>query len=89
MEQVHICFSSVGIDELPRKQQGDIRAVLTILAKTKCFSTFEATANTTIASTMDRLGNEGYIRSVGGSYPWCEIEITDKGRELLAATTTT
>jgi len=80
---VHICSFTVGIDELPLKQQSNLRAVLTILAETKCFSVFEATANQTIAATMDKIGRHGYIKSVGGSYPWCEIEITEKGQALL------
>lgn len=81
--QAELCFFSVGIDQLPRKEQGDLRAVLTVLAETKRFSSFEATANGTIASTMDRLGNEGYYRVIGGSYPWVNIEITSKGWDLL------
>ncbi len=80
---IHICSFDSGLDELTRKQQGDLRTVLSVLAANKRFSTFDATANQTIAGTMDRLQGT-YFRVIGGAYPWLEIELTEKGRALLA-----
>lgn len=83
---VHLCSFSVGIDELPRKKQRDAAEVLKVLAEHKRFSVFEATANPTIAATMDRMQGK-YFKVIGGQYPWCEIELTDDGRVLLATGT--
>ena len=79
----HICTFTTGLDELTRKQHADARAVLRVLAEHKRFSVFEATANPTIAATMDRLGEQGYIKSAGGTFPWCEVEITEAGQAFL------
>ena len=83
-QTVHICSFTSGLDELPRKQQASLWSVLHYLSETKRFSVFEATANNVIARTMDVLGERGYFKSTGGAYPWCEIEITEKGLEFLA-----
>lgn len=80
---VHLCTFSVGIDELPRSKQRDAAEVLKILAANKRFSVFEATANNVIAKTMDRMQGH-YFTVTGGSYPWCEIELTEAGKKLLA-----
>ena len=78
-----IDYFAVGIDELPRKQQAEPAAVLRVLAKAKRFSIFEATANDVIARTMDRLFERDYVRSLGGSFPWTNVEITDAGLKLM------
>lgn len=78
-------FSS-GLDEMPRKQQRDIAAVLRILKKCGRFSVFEATANQTIANMMDRLCRGPYIvtdHSCG--YPWTKVTLTAAGEALLSA----
>lgn len=77
-------FSS-GLDDLPRKQQGDAGAVLRVLDKCKRFSVFEATANERIARTMDYVFKAELVRSTGGGFPWTNVELTDKGREVLKA----
>lgn len=82
MSFVHLCSFSVGIDELPRRKQRDAAEVLKVLAETKRFSVFEATANTVIANTMTRMQGH-YFKVVGGDYPWCNIEITEAGKRLL------
>lgn len=82
MSFVHLCSFSVGIDELPQRKQRDAAEVLKILAQTKRFSVFEATANNVIAKTMTRMQGH-YFKVVGGGYPWCEIELTEAGKKLL------
>lgn len=82
-----ICSFSSGLDDMNRKDQKDARKVLAVLKECGRFSVFEATANAAIASTLDYLGNEEFYKHTGGSYPWCEIEITPKGEELLAQET--
>ena len=72
------CFSA-GLDDLKRKQQADIACVLRVLEKTRRFSIFEATANDTIAKTMDRVMHDGYVTKTGGAYPWTHVALTDKG----------
>jgi DNA-binding HxlR family transcriptional regulator len=82
---IHLCSFSGGLDDLPRRKQGDIREVLLAMEANprKRFSVFEATANLTIARTMTRLVHEGYIetdhKSIG--YPWTKYKLTAKGRE--------
>lgn len=80
---VHICTSSIGLDELKPKQARDLKLVLSIIAEHGRFSVFDATENKHIANTMTKLGQEGYYNRTGGSFPWCNVELTDKGRELL------
>jgi hypothetical protein len=76
---------SVGLDDLKRKEQGDMATVLKVLEKRGRFSAFEATENSTIANTMTAIMQEGYAKSVGGAYPWTKVEITEKGRAMIAA----
>jgi hypothetical protein len=78
------CFSA-GLDDLKRKQQGDLATVLRVLDRTKRFSVFEATANDAIARTMTTIMHGGYARNVGGGFPWTNVEITKKGRALIDA----
>ncbi|NFV80054.1 hypothetical protein [Magnetospirillum aberrantis] len=69
------CFS-VGLDELPRKVQRDGGAIIEILRKTKRFSVFEATANETIAKTMDAIGGR-LTTDPNSQYPWIDIIAID------------
>ena len=80
----HICVTSVGLDELPKKRQANMYDVATVLAKTGRFSVFEATANQTIARTMDRIENSGWFDRTTEPYPWISVKLTDKGRQVLA-----
>jgi hypothetical protein len=75
---------SAGLDDLKRKEQGDHVKVLQVLERTKRFSVFEATENDTIAHTMTYIMQEGFAHSVGGAYPWTEVELTEKGRAAVA-----
>jgi len=79
---IYVCSFTSGIDELPQSKQRNITDVLRILNEAKRFSVFEATANPIIAKTMARMQGV-YFKVIGGAYPWCEIELTPKGKELL------
>lgn len=74
---------SAGLDDMPRKEQGDMKAVLRVMDRIKRFSCFEASANQTIANTVTDAYRLGYIKDVGGAYPWAEVELTDAGRALM------
>ena len=98
MTSVIICSFSSGLDDMKRKDQKDVVKVLRILAECGRYSVFEATANQTIASMMDRICHKGctlvapdgtkreygkLVRILGGNYPWTHIELTDGGKRLL------
>lgn len=83
MRGLHICSFSTGLEDLPRKKQADISEVLRVMKENGRFSCFEASANPTIAKTMDRIMQEGFAKSVGGAYPWTEVEITEKGEKAI------
>lgn len=99
MDRVIICSFSSGLDELTRKEQKDPVAVLRVLKAGGRFSAFEATANQTIASMMDRLCNKGFsvvrsgVRTDYGRlieadsttlYPWTNVKLTEGGERLLS-----
>lgn len=77
------CFSE-GLDDLPRKKQGDHCAVLNVLHRAGRFSCFEASANQTIARTMDFIIHGGYIETTDNGYPWTGVKLTQKGLDAIA-----
>lgn len=98
MNSTHICCFTSGLDDMKRKDQRDVVKVLRVLADCGRYSVFEATANQTIATMMDRIvskactliGPDGtkrdyglLLKRVGGAYPWTEIEVTEGGKRLL------
>jgi hypothetical protein len=85
MTSIIVCSFATGIDDMPRKDQRDPIKVLRVLDQGKRYSVFEATDNQTIAKTMDYLIHKsGYVKTIGGEFPWTQIEITDAGRAALA-----
>lgn len=99
MGRVIICSFSSGLDELTRKEQQDPVAVLRVLKACGRFSSFEATANQTIATMMTRLCHKGFsvirsgVRTDYGRlieadsttpYPWTKVKLTEGGERLLA-----
>lgn len=75
-----------GLEELPRKKQRDIVEVLRTMEANprKRFSVFEATANQTIAVTMTRICQEGYVETDNScGYPWTKYKLTAKGLEAI------
>lgn len=81
---VHLCVSSIGLDELTQKQARNPKLVLRILAEKKRFSVFDATANLDIANTMTFLGEHEFFKTAGGHFPWLNIELTEKGKAYIA-----
>ena len=59
MTRIIVCSFSSGLDDMPRKQQADVVAVLSSLKRSGRFSVFEATANDTIARMMTRICHKG------------------------------
>ena len=82
----HVCTFSAGIDDLPRRKQRNPHDVARVLARAGRFSVFEATANDTIAKTMDWLSDSGWFvfdhESQG--FPWTKVTLTDMGRKVLS-----
>ena len=78
---------SGAIDDMPRKDQGNAIKVLSVLSEHPRFSVFDATANDKIAVTLTYLFREEFIveSRPKQEYPWVQIEVTEKGKALLAA----
>lgn len=78
---------SGAIDDMTRKDQRNAIKVLHVLAKHPRFSTFDATANNGIATTITYLFRDEYIveSRPKEEYPWHRVEITEKGKSLLAS----
>lgn len=74
---------TAGLDDMKRADQRDPVAVLRVLEKIKRFSVFEASDNDTIATTMTMLFERGYVKDIGGGYPWTNIEITEAGQQFI------
>lgn len=76
---------SAGLDDLTRKQQGSIEAVLRVLDRTGRFSVFEATENDIIARMMTTLVRGKFIETDDScGYPWTKVKLSDLGRNTLA-----
>lgn len=82
---IRICSFSSGIDEMKRSDQASQASVLRVLAQCKRFSVFEATANRTIALTMDSLVKDELVAldNATSSYPWTNVKLTKKGEEFV------
>lgn len=76
---------SAGLDELSKKDQGSVGAVMKALSKMTRFSVFEATDSDRIAKTMDKIVQRGYIERTGGAYPWTTFKITEAGQKIIDA----
>jgi hypothetical protein len=78
---------SGAIDDMTRKDQRNAIKVLHVLAKHPRFSTFDATANNGIATTLTYLFREEFIvdSRPKQEYPWHQVEVTEKGKSLLGS----
>ena len=76
MRTIHVCCFSSGLDDLKRKEQADDEVVLGVLRVKRRFSVFEATANQTIARTMDRLCKTRLTTKTEG-FPWTKVVAID------------
>ena len=81
---VHVCRFT-ALDDLPKRQHGDVRAVLEALKAAGRFSVFDATQSPTIAATMTRIMRSGLALDIGGEYPWTRVTISPAGEALLPA----
>lgn len=83
---IHLCSFSSGIDDMKRKDQRDLDKVLDVLERQprKRFSVFEVTDNMVIARTMQRVVDDGYIKTdISCGYPWTAYTVTEKGKARL------
>lgn len=93
-----VCSFSGGLEDMKRKDQGDVAKVLRVLKASGRFSVFEATANETIARMMTRLSHKGCsivrdgVRTDYGKlietdntmgFPWAGVKLTPAGEQLL------
>ena len=78
---------SGAIDDMTRKDQRNAIKVLQVLANHPRFSTFDATANNGIATTITYLFREEFIVETKPKqeYPWHRVEVTEKGKALMQA----
>jgi hypothetical protein len=98
MTSIIVCSFSSGLDDMKRKDQKDVVKVLRMLDQCKRYSVFETTANMDIARMITRLHHKGctrvqpdgsrkeyglLLKTIGGAFPWTEIELTDGGKRLL------
>ena len=80
---VHICMLTAGLDAMKKGDQRFAPKVLRVLHECGRFSVFEATANQTIAKMMDYLDKEGFIEiDISPGYPWSNVKLTAKGKQL-------
>ena len=69
----HVCRLSAGLDDLSHKEQGNRDVVLDVLRRTRRYSVFEATENSTIAATMTAICKSGEITTEDIGYPWIRV----------------
>lgn len=77
-----ICNFDIGLSNLTAKQQKNFITVLSILHKHKRFSVFDICTDN-LAAMIDALLVGGYIKDVGGSFPWTEFELAPKALEMI------
>ena len=77
-----ICNFDIGLSNLTAKQQKNFSTVLSILHKHKRFSVFDICTDN-LAAMIDALLVGGYIKDVGGSFPWTEVELAPKALEMI------
>ena len=72
--RVHICqFSS--LDDLKKKDYRNPGKVLAALKAAGRFSCFEVQDSAALAKTVTMLFKTGRVKSVGGEYPWTNVEV--------------
>ena len=81
----YIDIFTSGLDEMKRKDQGDVAKVLAVLKVHGRFSVFEATHNQAIAKVMDRVCSDGLVSvdKKRSAYPWTYVTLTDAGEAML------
>ena len=88
--KTHVYLDSFAgaIDAMETKDQSDPVKVLAVLARHPRFNVFDATGNFAIAKTLTELFlTELIVDAPKREYPWFEVEVTEKGKALLASDT--
>lgn len=81
---VRICSFASSIADLPRSAQRDPRLVLASLKADPVFSSFDASANPSIAKTMTYLFARGLVEDdKTREYPWTRVRVTEAGENFL------
>lgn len=80
---IHVCCFTTELDDMRRKDQGDDIKVLAALKVSGRFSVFEATANQTVARTIERLQKRGLMETTPEGFPWTKVKVTELGDKLL------
>jgi len=80
--RTHLCRFS-ALDDLPRNQRSDPRAVLRLLATTGRFSCFEVDRR--LADTLTHIEGHGWATfDTSGAYPWTRVSLTAAGEAEMA-----
>lgn len=79
------CFldSFSSFNHLTQRQKKSPIWLLRSLYPKGRFSVFEATESNSIAKSFSKLSEWGWIKNLGGQYPWIEVEVTEKGAKAL------
>lgn len=82
---VYIDSFSGAIGDMSARDQKDELNVLAVLSKNPKFSVFDATERPAISISLDSLKESGLIEypQPQPGFPWCRVELTDSGKELL------
>jgi hypothetical protein len=79
------CFidSFTTFNHLTQRQKGSSIWLLRGLYPRGRFTVFEATETNAIAKSFSKLWEWGWVRDLGGQFPWVEVEVTPKGAKAL------
>lgn len=81
---VRLCCFTSALGDVSFKERTQPRRILAVLARNPRFSVFDVNHDS-LAKTLDFLKDAGLmVYKRGGHYPWCEVELTPKGRAYLA-----
>jgi hypothetical protein len=77
---------SGGLDDLPKRSQASMKAVLKHLKSGDGrISIFEATASDLIAETIGRIVDRGFATVEVLGYPWHRYNLSESGNAYIAA----
>jgi hypothetical protein len=82
--RVYIDSFTSALADASSKERTQPRCILSILMRNPRFSTFDV-SHDSLAKTLNYLKADGLmVYKEGTQYPWCEVVITDRGRQYLA-----
>jgi len=76
------CFTS-ALGDVSCKERTQPRRILSVLSRNPRFSVFDVNHDS-LAKTLDFLKDNKLMVYKETEYPWCEVELTPKGRAFLA-----